>query len=379
MRLNLTGRQLQLLNEAVFEAYDLMTFQQMLAFRLGLRLDRFAATNLPFEHVVFQTITRAQAEGWTSELLIEAAAYRPKDAKLYELAGKLGVNASLTEGDTNDFLQSLLTPEEGIPNLAQVLAALMRLQRQVCRIEIDGKAKGTGFLVGPDRVLTNHHVVARVLNGDVSPAQVKVRFDYWHAQPLGQKPSGATYPLSGASAAEAIPCWSPPTDDERRGRASATPPDGAFLDYALLKVGGSPGAAAVNAVASQAKGAAEWSPEERGWIVASDPPSEPEADATLFILQHPEGGPLSIAWKSPGVIAVNATKTRVTYRNNTSPGSSGSPCFNGHFQIVALHHSGNLMQPGDAQSTLGNEGIPIKAVVEALRSRGETVAFFAAD
>src|SRR5262249_47651145 len=148
-----------------------------------------------------------------------------------------------------------------------------------------------------------------------------------------------------------IPHWSPPTDDEQDGRASATSPDDKHLDYALLKVGGSPGEQLVNAVTSAAKGTKPFDQQKRQWIFASDPPSEPAADATLFILQHPEGAPLSIAWKSPGVLAVNDKKTRVTYRNNTSPGSSGSPCFNGNFQIVALHHSGNLKKAGDAQST----------------------------
>jgi hypothetical protein len=35
---------------------------------------------------------------------------------------------------------------------------LVKIERQVCRVELEGNALGTGFLVGPDTVLTNWHV-----------------------------------------------------------------------------------------------------------------------------------------------------------------------------------------------------------------------------
>ena len=37
---------------------------------------------------------------------------------------------------------------------------------QVCCIEVFGNARGTGFLVAPDAVMTNYHVVADLLKGD---------------------------------------------------------------------------------------------------------------------------------------------------------------------------------------------------------------------
>ena len=35
---------------------------------------------------------------------------------------------------------------------------LIKVERRVCRVEVDGAGLGTGFLVGPDTVLTNWHV-----------------------------------------------------------------------------------------------------------------------------------------------------------------------------------------------------------------------------
>ncbi len=57
---------------------------------------------------------------------------------------------------------------------------------------------------------------------------------------------------------------------------------------------------------------------------------------------------------------MNANQTRVRYRTNTETGSSGSPCFNSDWDLVALHHSGIVKY---------NEGIPINCIVALLKQR----------
>src|SRR5206468_574258 len=52
------------------------------------------------------------------------------------------------------------------------------IEGQVCRVELNGNAAGTGFLVGPDAVLTNYHVLESVLKGTRPPGEVTCRFDY---------------------------------------------------------------------------------------------------------------------------------------------------------------------------------------------------------
>jgi V8-like Glu-specific endopeptidase len=56
---------------------------------------------------------------------------------------------------------------------------------------------------------------------------------------------------------------------------------------------------------------------------------------------------------------LNAGGTRVTYKTNTQEGSSGSPCFDEDWQLVALHHSGD---PRMKQAAEFNEGIPLAAI-----------------
>jgi V8-like Glu-specific endopeptidase len=55
------------------------------------------------------------------------------------------------------------------------------------------------------------------------------------------------------------------------------------------------------------------------------------------------------------------------YKVNALGGSSGSPCFNADWELIAVHHVGDpkyYSQFGD-----WNEGIPIMKIVEHLRSQ----------
>ena len=68
---------------------------------------------------------------------------------------------------------------------------------------------------------------------------------------------------------------------------------------------------------------------------------------------------------------VNANATRVLYQTKTEEGSSGSPCFNESWDVVALHHAGDASYEGFYNPAF-NEGIPISTIVERLRARDAT-------
>jgi V8-like Glu-specific endopeptidase len=71
-----------------------------------------------------------------------------------------------------------------------------------------------------------------------------------------------------------------------------------------------------------------------------------------------------------GVIGANGNGTRMQYRVNTEGGSSGAPCFNTEWQLVALHHSGDPNFEVDHKPTY-NEGIPVGAILKLLAERGK--------
>jgi hypothetical protein len=93
-----------------------------------------------------------------------------------------------------------------------------------------------------------------------------------------------------------------------------------------------------------------------------------------LIVQHPRGDPLKLALDMDSILGVNANATRVRYRTNTEGGSSGSPCFDATWRLIALHHYGD---PAFNHPKF-NQGIPVSSIRKLLQERGKTT-FLGAD
>jgi hypothetical protein len=91
-----------------------------------------------------------------------------------------------------------------------------------------------------------------------------------------------------------------------------------------------------------------------------------QPNTPLFIVQHPKGSPLKLAFDTDSVVGLNASGTTVFYKTNTERGSSGSPCFSSNWELVALHHSGDP----DFGSPKKNAGTPVHAIMSLLKGRG---------
>lgn len=333
--MELTGTQQARLSEALLSAFPrLQLLQRMVRFKLNRNLEDF--TDGPLRERVFQLIQEAEREGWTQELLQGARQDTPGNPRLAAFAQEF--SASIQREAPGPRLEKLVVDTNSFLDPVRWRERLEAIERQVCRVELGHKV-GTGFLVAPDVVLTNHHVVHEVLEGTVSPERVVLRFDYKRLA-NGSAPEGTVYGLA--------PEWhlasSPPSPVD----AMYPKPHEASveeLDYALLRVKGQPGNEPVEGQGT------------RSWVqVPSDayalPPGSP-----VMIVQHPRGDRLRLVIETNGILAVNAARTRVTYRTNTLEGSSGAPCFNQDWMLVALHHSGG---PGNLAQF--NEGIPISTV-----------------
>jgi len=128
------------------------------------------------------------------------------------------------------------------------------------------------------------------------------------------------------------------------------------LDYSLLRVKGAPGR---DPVGGQNRAPV------RNWIRVLAAAYDFPAESIVFIIQHPDGGPLQLAFDP--ITGLNSNKTRVWYKTNTEGGSSGSPCFNYNWDLIALHHSGD---PNWFRPPQYNEGIPFSAILALLKKRG---------
>lgn len=211
----------------------------------------------------------------------------------------------------------------------------MAKARAVLRVKLQG-ASGSGFLTrGRDKqgqetdiLITNNHVIENKSSCATAVAQLN-----YQRTAAGLDATAAEYLL----------------DAERQ---FATSPDDDWT------------AVAVKAGADGKPASEAW-----GWIKLAR--QDPKIEDFSIIIQHPSGGPKQIALYH-NVIAYVDDKV-VQYLTDTEPGSSGSPVFDTHWNVIALHHSGGwLREPtGDPKQTFyRNEGIHINRVLEGLAARG---------
>jgi len=224
---------------------------------------------------------------------------------------------------------------------------LVKIERQVCRVELEGNALGTGFLVGPDTVLTNWHVFEIAKNAG-KVGQVGCRFDYVRL-PNGQTDAGQLVLLDAAGSLDGYPY----SAAEKAGNPDNPLPTMDELDYALMRLASRVGE-------QQVYGA------PRGWIALPKTVLPLPADAPILIVQHPEGTPMKLALDTQAVVGLNGNGTRIRYRTNTDPGSSGSPVFTMDWDLVALHHYGDPKW----EKPQFNQGVPIELIRQRIVKDG---------
>jgi len=358
--MELTQEQVNEFVDALVDSFSRDEFEEMLLRRLGVVLENAVDATGRFPAVVLRLVQATKRAGWspTLRLLNAAVQTRSEKARLIRFAQQF------------DFTVVPSTPElerqvtRGLPHLdiARWLAGLVKTQARVCRVTVRDGTRilfGTAFLVARDIVMTNHHVVAPVLDGRVPPEMVEFRFDYSLLQDGTTLNSGKAYSLAPVD-------WfvdaSPPSSADSLFDRAGELPSADELDYALLRMAKPAGSDPIN------PDSAEPGAPPRGWIQMPTKPVRLEPDDPLFIIQHPEGKPVKLALDTKSIITVNANRTRVRHRTNTDPGSSGAPCFDIEWQLIALHHSGD---PAKDRPALWNEGIPIDAIFEQVAERSQ--------
>jgi hypothetical protein len=311
-------------------------------------------------------IQLAEGQEWIEQFVRAAMSGAKLSAPLREVAASLGLVplpppsaappplATPSDGALQDFVRRR---HPLIP--MKVFAERMEaISRAVCWIGIrhDGEENpqlGTGFLVGPDLMLTNHHVVDRIAQGKLERGAVVCRFDR-----LSTKGS-AGGPSAGLAEEWCIDKAPPaPSDAQAGGRE----PSEEELDYALVRLDSEIGRAPLGANGN-----------ERGWLrIAGEPPPMLAQDI-LYVVQHPaetmdlEEGTQRIA--AGVVLGFDARSLRVRYDANTTAGSSGSPAFTSDLHLAALHHGTEPLSDRRGQRTF-NRGIPLRPILKRMRTNG---------
>lgn len=361
----LTGPEQLEWRDALFNAFTYQEFSNLLRYRLDDRVDRYAAVFDAIEDIVGKVVDAYSRQDREGLLIAKAVEARPSNVQLLRLAR--GKQAVVAPDDQN--LERLIHDTNALLDLGTWLDKAGQLQVRVCRIEIaaqgGGTIYGTGFLVAPDLVMTNWHVVQCILAEEdsdlsytgprASAADLTCRFDY-KVLTNGLKSDGTTFKLA-QNWRVALSPNNPPGRDPR--------PD--ELDCAIIRLSKAAGNLPVGDAAGQGIPG-----DPRGWIklpASGATPHDFKARSPIFIIQHPAGDPIKLALETRAVQSVSADRTRVKYETSTERGSSGSPCFDQNWNLIALHHSGDPDFAPEHAPTY-NQGIPVDAITSYLAARG---------
>ena len=191
----------------------------------------------------------------------------------------------------------------------------------VCKIEIPHLNRtGAGFLIAPNLVLTNYHVLG--LNDDEvknNAPHVVLRFGYITEE------SNQTFNLV---AKQPILSQSPVENG---------------LDYVLLQVNNN-------------------LTEMSGIKPAPYELSQPTKGMGVHILQHPQGSTMKLAINDNGITGIYQSEGLIQYVTRALGGSSGAPCFNDDWKVVALHHAERAKPFGRIR-----EGILFSAIYDRIK------------
>ncbi len=341
--------------EAIVAAFNRQALGRLLL-ALDDSLEEYEGANDVLRDIVDKVVAEYVRHGRQNRLLMAVLAERPDNPDVVELARSFGA----TSVPKRPALESIIRQSNSMLDMGVWLEKAVKIQQTVCRIEIPlqtgGGEFGTGFLVGPDLVVTNFHVIEPVVLTEDDPQyagvraaanQVTCRFDYREMSD-GSRSAGTVYRLAAK--------WRVLLSPNNRFGQEPTVNE---LDLAVLRLARPAGTLAVGDK-PEADGT------ERGWIKLLDAGTPPlTRDMPLFIVQHPKAEPIKLALESVSILDVDTLRTRVHHRTNTELGSSGSPCFDQNWNLVAVHHSGETRaEPG------ANEGIPIDTIVSHLQNQG---------
>jgi S1-C subfamily serine protease len=275
---------------------------------------------------VFNLVTWAESRGRIEELVIAAQSENPSNLELRNVAEQMSLAANSEE------LESIIQSSVGLSDVEEWRRLMIKSELAVCRVEIPaGKGLGTGFLLGSNVIITNYHVLRKVIENPTLSSSVSFRFDYKQLPNGSVLRDGQQYRLAESN-------WLIASSSNHE------------LDYALVRTDKHPGR---DPVAGQ-NGAPI-----REWLkpLAYDF----QVGEPLLIIQHPDANPLKFA---VGLVKdAKASVSRIKHTANTLGGSSGSPCFNANWGLVALHRAGDRSTPPTF-----NEGIPFSAILAHLKT-----------
>jgi hypothetical protein len=169
--IRLTGPQVKEFSDAVLGAYrDFDELKMSVRFGLDEQLNQIVVTPSVLPTQVYQLIEWAESRDRVLELADVLHKYVPQNRRLADFYRSVSGTESLEKIVVQN--PQLFSDPDGWRR------SMAARELTVCRVENpEGQAVGTGFLVGPDLLLTNQHVRRDALF-DSQAASARFRFDF---------------------------------------------------------------------------------------------------------------------------------------------------------------------------------------------------------
>ncbi|MBN9672167.1 trypsin-like serine peptidase [Roseibium aggregatum] len=262
--------------------------------------------------------------------------------------------------------QALLQRRDHFLSDEKLASAVKELGPRVCCIvgEIDKRGvpattSGTGFLVGPDLVLTSRHVVSEALrwrpDEDLKFCAVfdftsgEVISDYGKLNSMAMVRVVKFHKDWHVVSSDAID-WDGTRDelsqqdiDDLRGK----------LDFALIRL--------AEAVGNRPVRPGYLS--RRGWL-SFEPvsPADYRNGSRIIMPQHPSGSPRK--WDFGRICRLSPCNTRMVSEIESMQGTSGAPCLNSDLRVIGVHNA-YYAPNGPAE---GNQAIRFDAIAPLIRN-----------
>lgn len=267
-----------------------------------------------------------------AELFVAEALANGNHASMLHLSIASQKVAEVMLGDTRDFLP-----------IAFVEQAREAANAVGCVLALGSVADGTCFMISPELLITNHHVIPTAAEA----ATRSVRFNF-ERDAGGTLRKPATFSLN--------------VDPENGGCFVASGEND--LDYAIIALG--------------ERIDPKPAPLTLGRCPLVNGSDVNRLSRFVNIIQHPRGEPKSVVLRENRVVVRADASPRVLhYLGDTAPKSSGAPVFSDNWEVVALHHHGFVTDvvtgPDGRQTFVGaNEGIRTSAIIADLARRKDT-------
>ena len=245
-------------------------------------------------------------------------------AGLYEFAEDFGLAAARPEDDRR--IRDL-RPDLDIDAWRSRLG---EVEGWICSISLPGGRAATGFLVGPDLVLTSRPALEELIERNEPSPESVVVFDYKRFDNGVVWNGGLEFRLAREWLVDPGLPW-PSVDEEAR-----------YQGYALIRLEGSPGDRPV--------GWPRCEPDARprGWLRLAAGLKPVPSRAPLLSAYYAGRGPCRL-----GIDAIGAGRSPngelLFYRQNAIPGSAGAPVFDLEMDLVALNIGPDMMISGEEQ------------------------------